>query len=406
MPSQTYTVSQAATDEFLNGMVAQLYLAGATPAGGSFKLPVFADAESIQAILSDPAQFPKVTNMGLLDGLGESRFTANGKAWEVRRSLTLGAYSQAGSSNQADAVMKTYREQFANCDSTVEGIQSALLRASSAIFFRALGCQADTGNLLEWFASARLYLKRLQYFSWNAPNAADAAALRREARDIMQRFSDAASRSPSLARLMDTYRDQARDLTAFDPCSELLMNFLAGVETTAATLSFAIDRLGVDARVQRRLHEELDGDAGSDVYLGCFIRETMRYFPAVPFVLRETAAACVLNDVSLSAGDKILLSIVGLHHNPLYWSEPEIFDCSRREFLDHSWNRRAFLPFLAGPRMCGGARLANLELTEALKAFLRQFLVTGSSDAIGFDYGLALRPRSSQALHISRRRDS
>jgi cytochrome P450 len=406
MLSQTYTVSQAATDAFLNGMVAELYHTGAGAAGGSFTLPVFADAESIQAILVSPAQFPKVANMGLLDGLGESRFTANGQNWEVRRSLTLDAYSQAGSSNHADAVAKIYREQFASCDSTVEGVQGALLRASSAIFFRALGCDADTGNLLEWFASARLYLKRLQYFSWNAPNASDASAIQREAGDIIKRFSEAVSRSPSLVTLMNTYRDQARDLMAFDPLSELLMNFLAGVETTAATLSFAIDRLGVDARVQQRLHKELDGASGSEVHLGCFIRETMRYFPAIPFVLRETAAACVLNGVSLSAGDKILLSIVGLHRNPLYWSEPEIFDCSRREFMDHSWNRRAFLPFLAGPRMCGGARLANLELIEALKVFVRQFVVSGSSDAIGFDYGLALRPGSSQALQISRRSET
>jgi hypothetical protein len=41
-----------------------------------------------------------------------------------------------------------------------------------------------------------------------------------------------------------------------------------------------------------------------------------------------------------------------------------------------------------------------------LKVFVRQFVVSGSSDAIGFDYGLALRPGSSQALQISRRSET
>ncbi len=180
------------------------------------------------------------------------------------------------------------------------------------------------------------------------------------------------------------------------------MNFFAGIETTAATLSFAIDRLGVDPRVQQRLHHEVEAGV-QNTYLECFIQETMRYFPAVPFVIREAAADLTLNDVRIAKGDKIILSIIGLHHNPSHWNEPEIFDCSRPEFIQRSYNRRAFLPFLAGPRMCGGAKLAGLELTEGLKAFIRQYAVSGSANEVGFKYALALRPKSSTETKILRR---
>ena len=180
------------------------------------------------------------------------------------------------------------------------------------------------------------------------------------------------------------------------------MNFLAGIETTAATLSFAIDRLGIDPRVDARLCAEI-GDGVQNPYIDCFLQETMRYFPAIPFVVREAAADTTINNVPVAKGQKIILSIVGLHHNPSYWDEPTIFDCSRAEFMSNSYNRRAFLPYLAGARMCGGAKLANLELVEGLKAFIRAFAVSGSTDQIGFEYGLALRPKSWAAISFARR---
>jgi cytochrome P450 len=61
------------------------------------------------------------------------------------------------------------------------------------------------------------------------------------------------------------------------------------------------------------------------------------------------------------------------------------------------------IPFLSGPRMCGGAKLARMELTEGLKAFLRRFKVERQGTEITFDYGLALRPNSWQRVQISKR---
>jgi cytochrome P450 len=146
------------------------------------------------------------------------------------------------------------------------------------------------------------------------------------------------------------------------------------------------------------------GLGDSEIYLNCFIQETMRYFPAIPFVVREVASDITIDDAPFTAGQTVLLSIVGLHHDAQHWSDPNIFDCSRPEFIANSYDRRAFIPFLSGPRMCGGAKLARLELVEGLKAFVRQFNVSGQTDEISFDYGLALRPRPRGAIKITRRR--
>jgi cytochrome P450 len=223
-----------------------------------------------------------------------------------------------------------------------------------------------------------------------------------EGRTLMRHFADRAFGSTAISALLARFADRAEDLKNFDPLEELLMNFFAGIETTTSTLSFAIDRLGSDPRIQQRLYDEIQA-ADEDKYLNCFIQETMRFFPPIPFVVREAAANDSLNGVTLSKGQVILISVVGLHHNGSYWNEPEIFDCSRSEFLNDSYNRRAFLPFLAGPRMCGGARLAKLELIEGLKAAVRQFTFGGRTDDVGFDYGLALRPKSWTEVNFSRR---
>ena len=388
-------------EHYLNDLVFRLYERARGANGDKFAVPVFQDPASIHRILGDPAQFPK--NMGLIQPLGDSRFTANGQEWERRRDLTQRDYLSAGAAGNAAHVAATYEAELAHSDATPEGIHRALMRASSDLFFRSLGCATDAGRFLDFFDRARRYVKRLQYHSWNSPTAPDSEKLKTEGRAVMQAFAAEAAASAATQALMRRLRDRAGALDHFDPLQELLMNFFAGIETTAATLSFAIDRLGADPRVQQRLFDEIQAGK-QEVYLNCFVQETMRYFPAIPFVVREAASDGSLNGVNFTKGQIVVVSVVGLHHNSECWNEPEIFDCSRAEFLDDTYNRRAFLPFLSGPRMCGGAKLAKLELVEGLRAFVRRFTVHGGTDEIGFDYGLALRPKSWSEVRIERRR--
>jgi cytochrome P450 len=396
----TYAVGQHAVEAFLNEIVFQLYSKARGAAAEQFSIPIVSDASSIHKILSEPGQFPK--NMGLLNVLGDSRFNTNGVSWELRRDITQKAFSSAGARQNSAGISAIYQAKFAECEATPEGIQRAVMSASSLIFFQALECEVNVEPLLSFFDRARQYVKRLQYYSWNSPGSSDVMSLRDEGKLLMHDFQTEVSRSPPLTKLVELFQSRAGDLKGFDPLDELLMNFFAGIETTAATLSFAIDRLGIDARVQERLQAEARL-GNSETYLNCFIQETMRYFPAIPFVVREVASDIIINDAPFTAGQTVLLSIVGLHHNALHWSDPDVFDCSRPEFIANSYDRRAFLPFLSGPRMCGGAKLARLELVEGLKAFVRQFNVSGQTDEISFDYGLALRPRPRGAIKIIRR---
>jgi cytochrome P450 len=387
--------------EVLNRFIYRLYEwareADARPSGGA----IVSDPAVVDAILKAPERFRK--NFSLIGMLGDNRFNTNGEEWRRRRDLTQPAYARAGASRNRSAVAAAYQDALHACKApTPQAVQQALLTASTTIFFNALDCTVAVERLLSFFDRAREVLKHLQYQSWVAPDASAASALRREAKSLLEDYDREVARSPELLALVYGLQRSGQHIPDFVAVEELLMNFFAGIETTAATLSFAIDRLGVDARVQQRLFEEVEAD-GECPYLDCFINETMRYFPAIPFVVRQPVSDTAIGHTEFKAGQLIMLSVVGVHHHPAYWREPEIFDSSRAEFMQNTYDRRAFIPFLAGPRMCGGATLARLELVEGLKAFIRQFEVRRHGDEIRFDYGLALRPNTWAQIEIARR---
>jgi cytochrome P450 len=386
-------------DGILNRFVYSLYARSRAAESSSIQ-PVISDLGLIEAVLRAPDRFHK--NFSLIAALGHSRFSTNGAKWEWHRDLTQGTYARAGAPGNRSVVAAAYAEALADCDcDPPQAIQRALLAASTRIFLLAFGRTAATDSLLAFFDRARRVIKRLQYHSWFATRTEELSYLRDEVHSLIEDFGREMTRSPHLGELLHDLQRGGANIEGFAALDEFLMNFFAGIETTAATLSFAIDRLGIDERVQRRLQDEVG--AGECPYIECFLNETLRYFPAIPFVVRQAAADTTIDGVTFRSGQLLTLSVVGVHHDPRYWKEPEIFDCSRAEFLSDSYDRRAFIPFLAGPRMCGGARLARMELSEGLKAFIRRFKVERDGDEITFDYGLALRPNSWDRVRIARR---
>jgi cytochrome P450 len=394
--------SCAPAEEFLNQFIYGLYSRANRSTISAVGPGPISDPLVVDAILRTPDAFRK--NFSLISALGASRFSANGEEWRWRRDLTQATFARAGTSRNRAAVAAAYDQEFAACQPLSPlTIQRALLAASTKIFFQAFNCAVATDRMLVFFDRGRQLLKQLQYHSWVAPTTSQSSALRLQTEDLLKTYDDEMSRSPGILELMMELQDRGGKIDRFVALDEFLMNFFAGVETTAATLSFAIDRLGIDVRVQNRLLNEIEAN-GDLPYLDCYINETMRYFPAIPFVIRQAACDAAIGDVKFNAGDLVLLSIVGVHHNPSHWKDPQVFDCSRVEFMQSTYDRRAFIPFLAGPRICGGAKLARMELVEGLKAFIRRFRVERKGDAINFDYGLALRPNSWNLVAISERK--
>lgn len=397
-------MQQSQIEDVLNGLVYALYAQSGEQSDVEKRvgnLQVFDHPEAVDRIVKAPALFRK--NFSMISALGYSRFNTNDEDWAARRDITQDAYLAAAKPAQQNAVLDVYTARLSQSDATLAGIQKALFAASLTIFYRAFNLVPDIASTIALIDRVREVLRRLQYFSWVAPTTSERDSAIGEARQVVADFARQLAADPRAAAEMARFADRAKDIDGFSPVEEFVMNAFAGVETTVATILWVIDRLGANAKVQQRVHDEIDGNAAETPFTDCIVNETMRYLPPIPFLVREVGAETSLEGRRLGRGQLILLSVVGVHQHPAFWSDPRTFDASRREFIEDTYDRRAFIPFLTGPRMCGGARLGRLEVKEAVRAVVRQFTFSRADDVIRFDYALALRPAAGSSVGVARR---
>jgi len=109
--------------------------------------------------------------------------------------------------------------------------------------------------------------------------------------------------------------------------------------------------------------------------------ESLRMLPPLTSIPKSSAEDTTLT-ISNTAGQThaipvpqntlIVLDVVGLHYNPRYWRNPEIFKPSR--FLEN-WPRDAFIPFSAGPRACIGRKFFEIESVVILTMLVSRYRI-------------------------------
>jgi cytochrome P450 len=207
-----------------------------------------------------------------------------------------------------------------------------------------------------------------------------------------------------VARAIDARRqagDHGRDdlldhmLSACDPetgrrmtPTELLHNMqffiVAGHETTALALSWALLLLALHPDVQARARDEAravlgDRAAGAEdiaaaPYIRQVIEESMRLYPPVGMLARNVRERDTLCGRDIWPGDTVFLPIFALHRHNLWWTGPNAFDPDN--FAPESVQARhrfLYLPFGAGPRACVGANFAMMQAQIILMTLLARF---------------------------------
>ena len=197
--------------------------------------------------------------------------------------------------------------------------------------------------------------------------------------------------------------------------------FIAGMDTTASTLCWALMYLIHNPDVQQRLHQELDQVIGPDrlpemedkknlPYLEATITETLRLSSIGPLsVPHKTTVDTTLQGYSIPKDTTVLTNLWSLHHDPEIWNDPNAFRPER--FLDEGGNflppkADRFLPFSAGRRVCLGESLARIELFLVLASLLHSFKFENppSCDLPSLEpvAGLVLMPRPFNVCALKR----
>ncbi|MGW4244432.1 cytochrome P450, partial [Nocardia sp. NPDC004722] len=194
--------------------------------------------------------------------------------------------------------------------------------------------------------------------------------------EVARRRADGGGQEDLLALLLGARYEDGSAITDLDLREQLRTLLVAGHETTATTLVWALYRLHREPAALDRLLDEL-ASAGSDPdpatlmqlpYLDAVCQETLRLHPPVPIVLRRLTGDFTLRDVPLVAGDTMGISVQLLHTDPAVWPRPRSFRPER--FLERRYSPFEFAPFGGGHRRCVGATLADYELRIVLATVL------------------------------------
>jgi cytochrome P450 len=238
--------------------------------------------------------------------------------------------------------------------------------------------RAALAHMLEWTTDPR----RLLYVVLAGPDRAERAF--RRARDpvddllsaeIARRRAaeDLHERTDILSNLLAAGMDEA---TLRD---ELLTLLVAGHETTATALAWALERLARHPRAWDRLK------SGDEDYLDATIKETLRLRPVVPIVLRVLKAPLEVAGYALPAGVAVAPCILLVHTRADVYPDPYAF-CPER-FLAQPAGTYSWIPFGGGVRRCLGASFALFEMKAVLRA------VTAHIDTLAPD-----RPQSERVI--------
>jgi unspecific monooxygenase len=192
-------------------------------------------------------------------------------------------------------------------------------------------------------------------------------------------------------------------------CDQVSTMILAGHETTATALFWALYLLALDPTAQDDLAREVRGFvSGSDnietlKFTRAVLDEAMRLYPPAFLIARAASAPDTLAGMAVKKHDVILISPWVLHRHEKRWQNPNAFD-PRRFLSGPPPDRFAYLPFGVGPRVCIGAHFALVEATLALARLMANFRVELASTEPVLPVGVVTtQPSYPPLFRVSRR---
>ncbi|TGZ38590.1 hypothetical protein DBV15_11251, partial [Temnothorax longispinosus] len=192
--------------------------------------------------------------------------------------------------------------------------------------------------------------------------------------------------------MLDLLIAASRDgfMTDSDIQEEVDTFMFEGHDTTAMGLCFILALLAEHKNIQDRVRNEVNTALQENEqkftmnllqdlpYLDRCIKEALRLYPSVIFISRIPAEDVKLQSYLVPAGTFLHLNIYGVHRDPNFWSNPEVFDPDR--FLPEKIRHRhpySYLPFSAGPHyhmyQIVGQRFAMLEMKAMIAPLVHNF---------------------------------
>jgi len=361
------------------------------------------DPDALRRVLRDNVEnYPKsvVTKLILGPAIGDSLFIAEGAEWRWQRRTATPVFTHRNVA--ALAPVMTAAAERASARLT-PGRAANLFDEMVTATFEVISDVTFSGG--QAFDRVAVHRAIDQYVSQTArvsvldilgapgwvprpsrlvTGAAMRATKRLADQAIAARRSEPATTPPDLLDLLRAGQDPetGRQMTPDELRDNLLTFIVAGHETTALTLSWALYLCAFDPAVQAAARAEAQGVLGPRAATAedlpalpltrRIVDEALRLYPPAAFLARTAHGPDELCGREVRRGDTVILPIYALHRHHALWEDPDSFRPDR--FADaKAIPRFRYLPFGDGPRICIGASFALQEAVIILATLLSRF---------------------------------
>ena len=393
--------------DILSAQPARLYRAWMA----EFRTPFFRSYLINQPALIDevlkarPMDFPKSNRVGegLRPLLGASVFLTNGAEWQRQRRIIDPAFEGGRLRGTFPAIWAAGEAAVARISPGLREVEADMSHAAADVIFRTLFTLPIEDEIAtEVFHQFRAYQRTQPILNAAAflplpkwiprGHRAETRATARAIRALITRLTQARMEQIKAGTAPDDLATKI--MTTADPetgarfstqemVDQVAIFFLAGHETSASALGWALYLLARDPAWQDRLAEEAEAvlaDSPDFAVMGKLrlardiFREALHLYPPVPMMVRETTCPERFRDRDLAKGSQIVISPWHLHRHERLWNNPDGFDPARWA-TDNGKTclREAFIPFSTGPRVCTGAGFAMVEGPLLLAMLVRAF---------------------------------
>jgi cytochrome P450 len=358
--------------------------------------------------------YPKSDLMGtvLYQILGNGVFVSNGEVWKRQRQMMNPAFEFARISEVFPLMMQSAEAMKERLDAVADGrevsIDFEMTHVTADIIFRTIFSEPippeDASTIFDAFNN----YQELAYIHgvWNMAGLPQALSIPRLravkharnirgplARMVRKRFelletNPETKPADILQSLIEASDESGSNFTEKELIDQIAVMFLAGHETSASALSWALYLIARDRDVQDRMHAETERAFGQEgglqprhfKYLKLtrdVFRETLRLYPPVSFVPRDITVPETMRGKNLKKGSAIFISLWLMQRHREIWKNPDTFDPDRFSREDEKEAiRSAYMPFSQGPRVCLGASFALQEAAIILSMIARHYDIT------------------------------
>jgi cytochrome P450 len=385
--------------DILSAQPARLYRAWMA----EFRTPFFRsymcnDPALVRLVLNArPDDFPKSNRIGegLRPLLGNSVFVTNGEVWKHQRRIIDPAFEGGRIRETFPAMVAAGQAAVARMQTGRFDVEPGMSHAAADVMFRTLfSIPIENEIAAEVFEQFRNYQREQPILNLAAflplprwfPRFHSRATKQTAARirGLIRQLTETRAAQIAAGTAPDDLATKI--MTTADPMTgqrfgteemidQVAIFFLAGHETSASALGWALYLLAMYPEIQDRVAAEaaaLDGiPVGGQPDFGVMgrlkftrdvFREALRLYPPVPMMVRENTCPEAFRGRDVAPGAQVVLSPWHLHRHERIWDRPDEFNPDRWQTeAGRACGRDAFIPFSTGARVCPGAGFAMVE---------------------------------------------